>query len=157
MTSITDLIGSVNKNVLLLVPPKEPILPVKYEISSTSVKIQSPTELDLLIYAKSVRNGRIEYASIDDYWLDTRQTLFENAHPALLAKKVLEFRATLVTYDKTTTPDGKFQMPQRSAILDALTKRLFHQKEELRKIYSHHAKFAEGVHYRIDFRGVKDE
>lgn len=40
---------------------------------------------------------------------------------------------------------------------DALLARVFSKKEELGRIYAHHAKFAEGMLYRTDIRGVHDE
>lgn len=40
---------------------------------------------------------------------------------------------------------------------DALMARVFSNADQIKRIYAHHAKFAEGILYRTDLRGVKDE
>ncbi len=56
-------------------------------------------------------------------------------------------------FDRRMSNEMKFLSENR----EALNSMIFSKKEQLDKIYAHHAKFAEEFFYSTDLRGIKDE
>lgn len=117
MANIALLTDTVNENIGLLIPPKEPILQVDFSIVSTAVSIRDNETLDLSVYVDAKQKHN-EYASLEDYWVDTKPVLQQDIHPGLKAKKMFEMRYAVTCNDRTIV-DGCETKP-RAAVLDSL-------------------------------------
>jgi hypothetical protein len=117
MADIALLTDDVDKNIGILIPPKEPILLIDTSIVSTSITIRDNATLDLRVYVDSKRKGN-EYASLEDYWIEAKPVLEQSIHPGLKAKKMFEMRNAVTSNDRTIV-DGCETKP-RAAILDSL-------------------------------------
>ncbi len=117
MADIALLTDSVDKNIGILIPPKEPILQIDTSIVSTGVVIRDNATLDLRVYIDSKQKCN-EYASLEDYWIDVKPFLQQNIHPGLKAKKMFEMRNAVTSNDRTIV-DGCETKP-RAAVLDSL-------------------------------------
>ncbi len=123
MTDISKLLETVSENVGALIPLKEPILQIDFSIVSTGVSMRNKETLDLRVYidAKQKLN---EYASLEDYWVDSMPVLQQNIHPGLKAKKMFEMRYAVTSNDRTIV-NGCETKP-RAAVLDSLKEMIDH-------------------------------
>jgi hypothetical protein len=123
MADITLLVKTIDENIAILFPPKDPILQIDTSIVSTGVSIQDEKTLNLRVCINS-RQKNNEYASLGDYWADIKPVLQQDIHPGLKAKKMFEMRTAVTSNDRTIV--NGCETPPRAAVLDSLKSLIDH-------------------------------
>ncbi len=100
----TGLDGQINK--------------VDFSISHCNIDIKDSKTLDVEVFVKSVLK-QSEYASLEDYWTDSKPRIKSSIEPGLKAKETYELLYAVLLYDATNKQGGQ-PSKARAAVQAAL-------------------------------------